>query len=206
MKGGVIRVCKGSLVVMKGNKVDGLYLLQGSVIIGSAAVSSSNDSDSDTTRLWHMRLGHVSERGMTILSKRGLLCDQKTGSLDFCEHCVFGKQCRVKFSTGIHRTSGTVDYIHSDLWGPSQVPSKGGARNFVTFIEDFSRKVWVYFLKKKSDVFVTFKQWNVVIENQTGKKIKRLRTNNGMEFCGSEFNKFCKYEGIVRHRTVSYTS
>jgi hypothetical protein len=206
MKGGVIRVCKGSLVVMKGNKVDGLYLLQGSVIIGSAAVSSSDDSDSDTTRLWHMRLGHMSERGMTILSKRGLLCDQKTGSLDFCEHCVFGKQCRVKFSTGIHRTSGTVDYIHSDLWGPSQVPSKGGARNFVTFIEDFSRKVWVYFLKKKSDVFVTFKQWNVVIENQTGKKIKRLRTNNGMEFCGSEFNKFCKYEGIVRHRTVSYTS
>jgi hypothetical protein len=41
----------------------------------SAAVSSSNDPDLDTTWLWHMRLGHMSERGMTILSKRGLLCD-----------------------------------------------------------------------------------------------------------------------------------
>jgi hypothetical protein len=68
---------------------------------------------------------------------------------------VFEKQCRIKFSTSIHRTSGTVDYIHSDLWGPSQVPSKGDARYFVTFIDDFSRKVSVYFLKKKSDVFIT---------------------------------------------------
>jgi len=168
-------------------------------------MSSSDDSDSDTTRLWHMRLGHMSERGMTILSKQSLLCDQKTGSLDFCEHCVFRKQCRVKFSTGIHRTSGTVDYIHSNLWGPSQVLSMGGARYFVIFIDDFSRKVWVYFLKKKSDVFVIFKQWKTLIENQIGKKIKGLRTDNGMEFCGSEFNKFCKDEGIARHRTVSYT-
>jgi len=85
--------------------------LQGSVVTCSVAMSSSNDLDSDTTRLWHMRLGYMSERGMTILSKRGLLCDQKTGSLNFCEHCVFGKQCRVKFSTCIDRTSGTVDYI-----------------------------------------------------------------------------------------------
>jgi hypothetical protein len=84
-----------------------------------------------------MHLGHMSERGMTILSKRRLLCDQKTGSLDFCEHCVFGKQCRIKFSTDIHKTSGTMYYIHSNLWGPSQVPSKGDAQYFVTFIDDF---------------------------------------------------------------------
>ena len=52
---------------------------------------------------------------MSILSKRGLLNGQKIGKLDFCEHCVFGKQCRVKFSIANHRTKGTVDYIHSDL-------------------------------------------------------------------------------------------
>jgi transposase InsO family protein len=60
-------------------------------------------------------------------------------------------------------------------------------------------------LKKKNDVFVTFKQWKTLIENQTGKKIKRLRTDNGMEFCVGEFNKFYKDEGIARHRTVSHT-
>ena len=49
-----------------------------------------------------MRLGHMSERRLTILSKQGLLDEQKMGELDFCEYCVFGKQCKVKFSTGVH--------------------------------------------------------------------------------------------------------
>jgi transposase InsO family protein len=98
-----------------------------------------------------------------------------------------------------------VDYTHSDLWGPSQVPSKGGAWYFVTFNDDFSRKIWVYFLKKKSDVFVTFKQWKTLVKNQTGKKIKRIRTDNDMKFCGGEFHKFYNDEGIARHRIISHT-
>uniref|UniRef100_A0A5B6YZI2 GAG-pre-integrase domain-containing protein n=1 Tax=Davidia involucrata TaxID=16924 RepID=A0A5B6YZI2_DAVIN len=101
-----------------------------------------------------MRLGHMSERGMTELSKQGLLDGYKTGKLNFCEHCVFGKQCRVKFSMAVHMTNGTLDYIHSDLWGPSKVPSKGGGRYMLTFIDDFSRKVWIYILKYKNEVFV----------------------------------------------------
>nr|XP_027086498.1 probable LRR receptor-like serine/threonine-protein kinase At3g47570 [Coffea arabica] len=84
--------------------------------------------DTDITKLWHMRLGHMSEKGLGILSKRGLLCGQSTGPLEFCEHCIFGKQKRVSFSSpAIHKTKGTLDYIHSDLWGPSRAPSKGGA-------------------------------------------------------------------------------
>jgi transposase InsO family protein len=63
----------------------------------------------------------------------------------------------------------------------------------------------VYFLKKKSDVFVIFKQWNALIENQSEKKIKRLKTDNGMEFCGGDFKKFYKDEGIAKHLTVNQT-
>lgn len=123
--------------------------------------------------------------------------------LDFCEHCVYGKQGRVKFSTAVHTTKGTVDYIHSDLWGPSPVTSKGGSQYLLTLIDDYSRKVWVYFLKHKSEVFAT--QWKALIEKQTGKRIKRLRTDNGLEYCSGEFDEFCKNEGIVRHRTVRKT-
>lgn len=92
-------------------------------ITSIAAVSSS---DQDTTKLSHMRLGHMSERGMAILGKQGLLDGCKVGTLDFCDCCIFGKQCMVKFNTGIHRTKGTLDYIYSDLWGPFKVPSLGG--------------------------------------------------------------------------------
>jgi hypothetical protein len=203
-EGGVLKVTKGALTVMKGRKVGTLYVLEGSTVTGTAAVASSM-TESDTTRLWHMRLGHMSERGMDLLSKRGLLCGLITGKLDFCEHCVLGKQKRVAFSTTIHRTKGTLDYIHSDLWGPSQVTSKGGAQYMVTFIDDFSRKVWVYFLKAKNEVFATFKQWKCMIEKQTCKQIKRLRTDNGLELCSGEFNAFCDGQGIVRHRTVRHT-
>ena len=63
----------------------------------------------------------------------------------------------------------------------------------------------MYPLKYKSDVFATFKQWKVMIEKQTGKKVKRFRIDNGMEFCSMEFDQFYKNEGIMRHRTVRYT-
>jgi len=140
-EGGVLRVSKGSLVVMKGKNMNNLYILQGSTVIGDAAMSMSGDPDLDTTRLWHMRLGHMSERGLHVLSKQGLLCGQKKGKLDFCEHCVFGKQHRVSFGTSVHKTKDTLDYIHSDVWSPSQVPSKGGASYLLILIDDYSRKV-----------------------------------------------------------------
>ena len=51
-----------------------------------------------------------------------------------------------------------LELIHTDLWGPSPVASLGGSRYYITFIDDSSRKVWVYFLKNKFDVFGTFKK------------------------------------------------
>lgn len=66
---GVIIVTRGALVVMRGQKNDNLYVLQHSTVSGAAAVSSSTDTNSDTTRIWHMGLGHMGERGMTMLSK-----------------------------------------------------------------------------------------------------------------------------------------
>lgn len=60
-------------------------------------------------------------------------------------------------------------------------------------------------MKHKSQAFEKFKKWKVLIENQTGRKIKRLRTDNGLEFCSREFDDFCRDEGIARHYTVRYT-
>jgi len=99
-----------------------------------------------------------------------------------------------------------LDYIHSDLWGPSRVPSKGnGSHYMLTFIDDFSRKVLTYFLKEKSEAFKVFKEWKTLLESQTEKKIKRLRTDNGLEFYNHQFDEFCKAEGIARHKTMVNT-
>ncbi len=91
-----------------------------------------------------------------MLSKRYLLNGQKIESVDFCEHYVFGKQTRVKFNKkAIRKVKGVVDYIHSDLWGPNRIPSKSGARYFMTLVDDYSQMVWEYFLKTKDEAFLT---------------------------------------------------
>ena len=82
---------------------------------GDADVSMSENPDLDTTHLWHMQLGHMSERGLHVLSKQALLCGKKKGKFDFCERYVFGKQHIVSFGTGVHRTKDTLDCFHSDV-------------------------------------------------------------------------------------------
>ena len=85
----------------------------------------------------------------------------------FCKHCIYGKQCRQKFKAGSHVSKGVLDYVHSDVWGPSPTVSYGGAKYYVLFVDDFSRKVWVYVLKIKANVFNTFKQFKVMVEKRT---------------------------------------
>jgi transposase InsO family protein len=83
--------------------------------------------------------------------------------------------------------------------------SRGGQVYFLTFIDDFSRKVWVYFMRHKSKKFAKFKMRKAEVENQTGRKIKCLRTENGTEYTNDEFRVFCEQHGIRRHFTIRKT-
>ena len=74
----------------------------------------------------------------------------------------------------------------------------------VLFIYEFLRNTWIYFLKKKSNVLDKFKEFKALVENQTEKKIKVFRTDNGREFCKKEFEEFCKKCGITRQNTTPY--
>ncbi|KAK4385686.1 Retrovirus-related Pol polyprotein from transposon TNT 1-94 [Sesamum angolense] len=75
---------------------------------------------------------------------------------------------KVNFTTEKYKTEGILDYVHSDVWGPTREQSLGGSLYYVTFTDDFSRKVWVYFLKHKSEDFAKFKLSKAEVENQTG--------------------------------------
>lgn len=197
---GNLRINNGSLNIMKGNLRNGVYILQGKSVQGSA-----NTVSVDKTHLWHERLGHINERGLVELSKHDLLDGDKIDKLDFCENCALGKAKRLKYSKSNSSSTGVLDYIHSDLWGPSRVETLGGARYFISIIDDYSRKVWVYLLKTKDQAFEAFCKWEVLVENQTDRKIKKLRTDNGLEYCSNQFNKMCEEAGIARHKTVRGT-
>ena len=72
-------------------------------------------------------------------------------------------------------------------------------------MDDFSRKTWIYFLKKKDEVFSWFRSFKALVKNQTGKKIKILRADNGTEYESNEFNNYCREVGIKRKTTTAYT-
>jgi hypothetical protein len=141
--GGVLKVSKGSLVCLVGDMNSAkLYVIRGSTLHGSiSAVTAVTNVEPNGTNLWHMRLGHMSELDMAELMRRNLLDGCTLSSKKFCEHCIFGKHKRVMFNTVVHTTKGSLDYVHTDLWGPSRKPSYGGARYMLTIFDDYSRKV-----------------------------------------------------------------
>ncbi|XP_072077901.1 uncharacterized mitochondrial protein AtMg00300-like [Arachis hypogaea] len=144
VKKGVLKVFRSSLVVMKGVRHGNLYSILGTTVTGELAVEIGGSRDqTNCTRIWHMRLGHMSEKGLSLLCGQGLLKNMKKPQMEFCEHCVYGKAHRVKFSTSKHKSRGLLDYVHTDVWGPAKVTSKGGSRYFVTFVDDYSKYVWI---------------------------------------------------------------
>jgi hypothetical protein len=104
--------------------------------------------------------------------------------VNFCEHCIYGKKIRVRFPSGATRENGILELVHSDVFGWVTMPSLGGSMYYVSFIDDFSRNTWIYFLRKKSKVFEKFKEFKALVEDQTDKKIKVLRIDNCGEFYG----------------------
>jgi hypothetical protein len=112
------------------------------------------ESESNCTVLWHMWLGHMGERGMLELHKRNLLKCVKTCKLEFC---ILRKQNWVQFKTATYKIEGILDYVHSDILGPVGTTPQGWHMYFLTFIDDFSRKVWVYFMRHTSEMFAKFK-------------------------------------------------
>ena len=95
--------------------------------------------------------------------------------------------------------------MHTNVWILTQVQSLGGSHYYVTFIDDATRKTWVYFIRKKYDVFDNFKKWKALAENETRKRLKCLRSDNGGEYCSKEFDSYCSHNGIRRENTVPGT-
>ena len=108
-----MKVPEVCLVIMKGLKQNGLYMLQGSTVI--RVVSSVSSLSVQKTKIWHQRLAHVSEQGLQELAKQGLLGEEKLDKLEFCEHYIYGKAASLKFNKVVHTTKGILNYVHLDL-------------------------------------------------------------------------------------------
>ncbi|KAL0325748.1 UNVERIFIED_CONTAM: Retrovirus-related Pol polyprotein from transposon TNT 1-94 [Sesamum radiatum] len=161
----------------------------------------------DQSWLWHRRLGHFNFQGLKILHQKKMMTDlpQIQAIEGACEACLQGKQHKKPFPSGTSwRAKAVLELIHTDVCGPMRTPSHEQNRYFILFIDDYSRMTWVYFMREKSEVFKVFKKFKNLVEKQSGRSIKVLRSDRGKEYNNSEFNKFCEEEGIEHQTTVSY--
>jgi transposase InsO family protein len=130
-----------------------------------------------------------------------MVCGMPSISLsknEICKGFMLGKNIKKAFPSSDNKDHGILDMVHSDVCGPMSSPSLSGCLYYVIFIEDYSRKCWIYFLKAKSDTFDKFKEYKAFIEKQSGKHIRMLRTDNGGEFESLHFEDFCKSTGMKR--------
>ena len=203
----------GQKFVIKCTKVGNLYPLgvglQNSPQRAETSLSAFSLTKDTATIKWHHRLGHLNLQSLQQMQKQNLvmgLPDKLGISSSICEGCVLGKHQVYSFpDKSLSRATSPLDLVHTDICGPMQTQSLGGATYYITFIDDFSRYTKVYFLKHKSDAFITFQKYKALVENQIGRKIKVLRSDNGGEYKSLNFQKFCDFHGIQRHFTNPYT-
>src|SRR5699024_2653895 len=149
---------------------------------------------------WHARLCHVNnEKIKQMKQKFGQLCTNNTE----CKHCIIGKMTKriPKPPSTLINTSKPLELVHCDLCGDF-VESSGGKNCMLTLVYDYSRYSFVYFIARKSEVASSMTAFINFASNQTGHELKRIRTDNGLEFCNKIMSNICDQFGLVHERTA----
>jgi hypothetical protein len=170
-----------------GIRVKNLYMLQVDgcgAMIGKAETVVSRDEG----ELWHRRLGHLHREALKIMQQistglpRGTLAQS-----DQCKGCTLGKYAKSTFHEKENHASVILERIHTDVCGPFSVASTAKHRYYVIFVDDFSRKCWIFFMQKKDQTFSKFCEFKALVEKESGKQVKALRSDNGGEYISNEF-------------------
>lgn len=197
-------------VVATATEVNGMYKLDAEKCSSSPKAENPEKScllskSADNVDLWHRRMGHLNAKSLRDLQDLSTGMSLKGNTIDMCRPCLKGKAHRLSFPDSDSKTNNILELIHSDLCGPMEVESIGGSKYFLTFIDDYSKKVFVYFLEKKSQVCESFENFRAQVENQAEKKIKKLRTDNGTEYVNSKMKKIMLKNGYVHQTTIPFT-
>lgn len=113
-----------------------------------------------------------------------------------CQECILGKGRRLTSPTSSLRANRPNSAIHVDLWGPAPIASIGGHRYFLTCYDDYSRKISLTFLKKKSEAAAALIKYINLVENQLDLNVKTIRSDRGGEFEARQLKSYLETKGI----------
>jgi len=95
--------------------------------------------------------------------------------------------------------------VHFYIWGSFEIPTIGEIKYFITFVDEYTRMLWLYTIKLKSEALDVFKKFKVLVEKESEKAIKILRTDGGGEYTSKNFEELCSNEAISHEVTSLYT-
>jgi hypothetical protein len=177
----------------------GLYKLK-----GHSDVSLAHSTEIPC-ELWHRRLSHFNYKGLPYVRKEVAgLPELKVDHEGVCKGCAQGKNIKNHFSKSDSKADGILELLHSYVCDPMTSTSISGYVYYVSFIYDYSRKTWVYFLKPKDEVLGNFTEFKSLVENPSKRKIKKLKLENGGEYTSNEFGILCIDIKIKREITTPY--
>lgn len=163
-------------------------------------------------QLWHRRYGHLGYDNLAKLVKDNMVRGIDVGAEQFeaakqqiCEPCIMAKQHRMPFSASDTHSSKLLELVHMDLCGPLPEPSLGGAKYVATFLDDYSKFSVVVPITSKADTTAKVIEVINYLENQSGHKLRTVRTDNGSEYLTGELDKYFVGKGVQHQKTVPYT-
>jgi hypothetical protein len=185
--------------IVIGTKEGGLYKLKGHSDV------SLNHSTKSPCEIWNRRIAHINYKSLPYVRKVVTgLPEFKVDHEGVCKGCAQGKNIKNPFPKSDTKVEGILELIHSDVCGPMSSTSLSGYVYYVSFIDDYSCKTWVYFLKSKDEVLEKFKEFKALVENLFERKTNILRLDNGGEYTSNEFGIFCIDVRIKREITTPY--
>ncbi|GKC38507.1 retrovirus-related pol polyprotein from transposon TNT 1-94 [Tanacetum coccineum] len=194
---------KNQMYVGKGYAVNGMFKLNVMVVKNDINKMNSSAYLIESSNVWHGRLGHVNFNSMRRLIKFNSIPNFHIDSKYKCETCVEAKLTRSSFKS-VKRKTKPLDMIHTDICDLKSLPTKGGNKYFITFIDDCTKYCYVYLLKSKDEAIDKFVLYKTEVENQLGRKIKVVRSDRGGEYV-SPFAELCAKHGIRHEFTAPYS-
>ncbi|WP_139158356.1 DDE-type integrase/transposase/recombinase, partial [Enterobacter cloacae complex sp. GF14B] len=199
----------GCKLITEGKCVGTMFTLNVDMPEVKAALFAQGTGVLADVDICHKRIGHVNEQRLRSMQSKqivkGLPKFKVDGMHKVCAACQFGKQSKGSFPHERNVCKKPLEVVHTDVWGPTDTASIHGCRYYVSFIDDHTRKVWVYFMRNKSEVFGHFQDFKVMIEKETDMQIKTLRSDGGGEYFSNDFSDFLRMHGIHRQFTCRYT-
>jgi len=160
--------------------------------------------DAEKRMLWHPRLAHVGLKASEILPMVGTDAPKMTRKCD-CDSGIKCKLTRKPSTPTTSRATEPLQLVHSEICSPLET-AIGGGQHMLLFIDDATRHTNEFILKYKSEALQKFNEWKALSEQESGKQLKRFRTDGGGEYTSKKFAEYLKSEGIIMETTMPYTA